>query len=459
MGFLSSLASTSAAPSELREAVNPAHPRDPVLAQMFGDPSQMAVTPKSAMRVTAVYACVSLIAETLSALPLHVYRRTTGDDGRKHRERFTDHPIYRLMHDMPVPGMTSFEWREMSITHTALRGDSFARIVSGKDGRIQQLPPILPDHIQPFRDRAGGVKYRWWPDGQGAARILFDDEVLRVPHKMLDGINSLSPIGTHKMTIGNALASSQFLKSFYANSAQPKGALNIPEPLNDEAAAALRKSWEARHKGPQNAGRIAIFDGGMKWENIGMTMDDAQYLELQKFSVGDIARIFLVPPHKIGEMGAATFSNIEHQAIEFVVDTLLRWVRRIEMRYNSYLLSASDRAAGVYIAFDMKGLLRGDATARANFYRAMFYIGAMNPNQIRESEDMNPYDGGDSYYVQGATVPIASLDAATGLMPGAPSMDKVMSDKIEQLVGAALERQEFDHELRQETNQEGQNHA
>jgi len=434
MGFLSSLGATSSGPVEVRETVNPKHPRDPVLAQMFGDPSQVSVTPDSAMRVTAVYACVSLISETIAALPLHVYRKNQTPEGGESTAKFTDHPLYPVLHDMPVAGMTSFEWRETQISHTALRGDSFARIVLGGDGRVLELPPIMPDHIQPFRNRRGRLQYRWWPDGVGPQRILFDDEVLRVPHKMMDGVHSLSPIGTHKLTIGNALASNRFLQSFYKNSAQPKGALMSEEPLDQDAALALRKSWEERHQGPENAGRIAIFDGGMKWEQIGMTMDDAQYLELQKFSVGDIARIFLVPPHKIGEMGAATFSNIEHQAIEFVVDTILRWVRRIEMRYNSYLLSAADRASGVYIAFDMKGLLRGDATARGNFYRALFYIGALNPNEIRQAEDMNPYEGGNEYYVQSATTPIAGLDGLTGNGPASLESE----DAVKAIVDAAI---------------------
>lgn len=439
MGFLSSLASSRNHGAEMRGTVDPKHPRDPMLAEMFGDPSQVSVTPESAMRVTAVYACVSLISETLAALPLHVYKREKNKtSGKESRVKLTGHPLYTLLHDMPVGGMTSFEWREMSISHTALRGDSYARIITGKNGRITEMPPILPDHIQPFRDRNGRIQYRWWEDGRGPTRILFDDEVLRVPHKMLDGINSLSPIATHRQTIGNALSASKFLSSFYANSAQPKGALMSDQPLTDDAAKALRKSWEERHQGPENAGRVAIFDGGMKWESIGMTMDDAQYLELQKFSVSDIARIYLVPPHKIGEMGAATFSNIEHQAIEFVVDTILRWVRRIEMRYNAYLLTAAERASGVYIAFDMKGLLRGDATARSNFYRALFYIGAINPNEIRQAEDLNPYDGGDEYYVQGATLPISALDKMTGADVDARSLDATLKQTIEQVLDSAL---------------------
>lgn len=407
MGLLNSLAIASG-PSEVREVVNPKHPRDPVLAAMFADPSSVAVTPQSAMRVTAVWASVALIAETLSALPLHVLRRTEAEAGEE-SAKATDHPLYYLLHDMPTSGITSFEWRELMFTHTALRGDSYARIVLDGGGRVIDLPPIMPDHIRPERNRANRTQYRWWPDGTGPSRVLFDDEVLRIPYKMLDGLHSLSPIATHKATIGNALSSAAFLQSFYANSAQPKGALVSQELLSNEAAKALRQSWEERHMGPANAGRIAIFDGGMKWENIGMTMDDAQYIELQQFSVSDIARIFLVPPHKIGDLSNATFSNIEHQAIEFVVDTILRWVRRAEMRFNAYLLSARERAAGYYIAFDLKGLMRGDSAARSNFYRAMFYIGAMNPNEIRAAEDMNPYDGGDKFFVQGATMPIDAL--------------------------------------------------
>lgn len=409
MGFLSSIARNTGGAPELRQTVNPQHPRDPVLAAMFADPNSVSVTPVTAMRSTAVWAATSIISETLAGLPLHVLLRTMTTAGEENAKA-TDHPLYYLLHDMPTPGMTSFEWREMLFTNTALRGDSYARIIEDSAGRVVDLPPILPDHIQPERNRrTKAVQYRWWEDGIGPARVLFDHEVLRIPYKMLDGINSLSPIAVHRMTIGNALASNAYLASFYKNSAQPKGALISQEPLSQEAAKALRESWEERHQGPANQGRVAIFDGGLKWENIGMTMDDAQYIELQQFSVSDIARIFLVPPHKIGDLSNATFSNIEHQAIEFVVDTILRWVRRAEMRYNAYLLSAAERAAGYYIAFDLKGLMRGDAASRANFYRAMFYIGAINPNEIRAAEDMNPYSGGEQFFVQGATMPIDAL--------------------------------------------------
>lgn len=435
-GFLSSMAAARRA-SEQRYKVNPKHPRDPALAEMFADPDAITVNPETAMRSTAVYACVSLIAETLAALPLHVMQKLADA-----RQRATTHPLYRLLHDMPVSGMTSFEWREMLFSHTALRGDGFARIVTRPDGSIRELPPILPIHITPFRNTRGQIRYRWRPDGVRRARVLFDDEVLRIPHKMLDGLHSMSVIETHKQTIGNALAAGKYLRSFYANSASPKGALVTPELLDDDAAKALRKSWESRHMGPENAGKVAIFDGGMKWESIGMTMDDAQYLELLNFSVADIARIFLIPPHKIGDLSRATFSNIEQQAIAFIVDTVLRWVRRAEQRFNAYLLSEADRLQGYYIAFDLKGLLRGDSAARAAFYRAMFYIGAMNPNEIRGAEDMNPYEGGNQYYVQGATTPIEALDQASGFAAGGGSIDGTIRALIDDAIQKAVEQLE-----------------
>jgi HK97 family phage portal protein len=410
MGFLSSLVRDEVA-GEVRDSVRPAHPRDPVLAAWFGGEDGSAVNPDSALRVTAVYACVSLIAETIAALPLHVYLNSTDGKGRVSSSKADDHPLYPLLHDMPTPGMTSFEWREMMVTGTALRGESYARIVESRSGRIQSLVPILKQHITPIKPRFGQApSFRWTPDGVGPEQILLDDEVLRIPYKMLDGYRSLSPVEVHRRTIGNSLDAARYLQSFYRNSAQPKGALTTDKTLTPPAAKALRESWEQRHMGPENAGRLAIFDGGLKFEAIGMTMDDAQYIELQNFSVTDIARIYLVPPHKIGELSRSTNNNIEHQGIEWVVGCLVHWLERIEQRLNAYLLSSADRAKGYFIEFDVKGLLRGDATARGNFYKALFYVGAINPNEIRGSENLNPYEGGDRFFVQGATVPIDKID-------------------------------------------------
>jgi len=403
MGLLDKLLERPAAEKRATK-INPKHPGDPVLAAFFGKPGGINITEETAMRVTAVWACVTLIAETMAALPLHVLKR----DGSS-RSRFTNHPLYKILHDMPWPGLTSFEWREAMLSHTALSGDSFARIWSGRNGQITGLEMLPPARIRVRRGPDGLPVYEYQTLTQGL-EILFDAEVLRIPYKMLDGIHSLSPIRTHRLAIGNALQSNQYLDSFMANAAQPKGAITTPNRLDDEAAELARSSWEKRHQGPENAGRIAIFDAGWEWKQIGLSNEDAQYLQLLQFSVHDIARIFLVPPHKIGAMEAATFSNIEHQAIEFVVDTIMHWARRAESRFDMYLLSEADRAAGVHVAFDLKGLLRGDSTARANFYKALFFLGAISPNEIRALEEMNPIEGGDQHFVNAASVPLKRVD-------------------------------------------------
>lgn len=386
------------------DKINPKHPRDPVLAEFFNSFLNPAVTPDTAMRVSTVYACVTLIAETLATLPKHVTQLSTNGVTSK----LKNHPLYPIVHDMPWQGMTSFEWFETQIGHTALQGDSFARIIATRSGEITALEPLPIGRMQTKRNAASEIIYEYSADS--GLEILLDHEVLRIPYKMFDGTHSLSPIRTHRAAIGNALSSNAYLEKFLANSAQPKGALIIPDSVNSKAAEVLKKDWEERHKGPENAGRIAILDAGMKWEQIGLSMADAQYIDLLKFSVGDIARIFLVPPHKVGEMSGATFSNIEHAAIEFVVDTILHWVRRVEARFNHYTLSAADRAANIRVTIDLKGLLRGDSAARANFYKALFFLGAINPNEIRAREDMNPIDGGEQYFVNAASVPLHRVD-------------------------------------------------
>ena len=232
---------------ERRERVDPKRPKDPVLAAWFGGSGTAAsVTPDSAMRVTAVYASVSLIAETIAALPLHVYKVADGD-----RQKAYDHPLYAVLHDYSAHGLTSYEWREAMVAHCALRGDAFARIVMNGRGAVTELPMIHPDHIRPERGSNGKVRFRWRENGTGREQILLEDEVLRIPHKMMDGINSLSPISLHRETISTSMAARTYLDNIYQNSAQPKGALKFSNTLSPEAAKAVRKSWEERHQGPK----------------------------------------------------------------------------------------------------------------------------------------------------------------------------------------------------------------
>lgn len=381
------------------------HPRDPVVAAWFGAGSMSAagqsVTPDTARSVAAVYACVRYLAETIAALPFLVWKRV--DSGK---ERDPEHPLWPLLHDRPNRRQTSFEWREMMLGHLCLRGNAYSQILSRNDGTVEELLPLHPDRTTPFLAPNGRVAYRYQPE-QGEQRILLDTEVLHLIGWSDDGVTGLSPITVHRETIGRSLAMREYGSRLFGNSAMPKGGVKLPSALGVDAAQKLRESWEARHKGPENAGKIAIFDGGMEWVNIGMTNDDAQYIDALKLDIEEIARIYRVPPHKIGHLDRSTFSNIEHQAIEVVTDTLLPLTRRIEDRVNLALLSDAGRKTH-FVGLELKGLLRGDAAARGNLYRALFNIGALSPNDALREEDMETYPGGEEHYVPLNMAPVSA---------------------------------------------------
>lgn len=446
MGFLDELR-VAPARDERSEKINPRHPRDPALAALFSNPDDPHVGPETALRITAVYACVSLIAETIASLPLHVYLRGANGETSKSKS----HPLYEIVHDSPSRryDLTSFEWRESMVSHTALRGDAYARISYNSRGQIDAIDPIHPDHIRPRYDERRRVVYMWQEDGQGRERALFSEQVLRIPFKMMDFYTSLSPIGVHRRTLTNTINANRMLAAAYKNGVRPGGAITHDEPLNEEARARIRASIEALHAGPDNAGRFLVLDGGFKFSPMEMKLADFQFIEQQNFSVTDIARIYLVPPHKIGDLSRATFSNIEEQSLDFVASTMLRWCRRIESRMNRSLLSDEDRRAGYYIAFDLRGLMRGNAQARASFYQALFYLGAITPNEIRAAEDLNPYENGDQFFLQGATVPIdaagntplAAAQAARRIPAAQASAARASAvDRLDDLIQSCVSR-------------------
>ncbi|QEX18507.1 portal protein [Hypericibacter terrae] len=383
---------------EYRSTVTPGvPPRDPVIAEWWGQSSMTAsgvsVTPDSAMRVTAVYRCVKVLAETLATMPLLIWERN--DNGKR---RAIEHPLYPLLHGKPNERQTAFEFIEMMAAHTVLRGDSFARIIERGDGATAALIPLHPDRVQPVPMDDGKISYKY-RDQNNVTVTLQSREVLRLPGLSLDGgVNALSPIGYHRETVGLSVAAREYLARFYSNNAAPKFGIKLAPILKEDAKTALIESWEKRHRGVENQHKLAIFDGGMEPFQLGLSNDDAQYLELQQFSVTDICRIFGVPPHKVMDLSKATFSNIEHQALEFVTDTVLPWVRRFEDRLNLSLLSPPDQAR-FFIGFEMKGLLRGDSAARAALYDVLFRTASISPNQIAAAEDMDGYEGGDTRYI------------------------------------------------------------
>lgn len=360
-----------------------------------------SVTPTTAMRLSAVYACVRVIAETIASLPLNVYE-ITPDGSRK----ATDHPLYRLLHDEPNSEMTSFVWRETMLTHLLLWGNSYTQVIrSGRNG-VLSLYPLLPDKMDVDRDSAGNLTYEYTAsDGQTYSLTPVYD-VLHIPGLGFDGVVGYSPIAMEKNAVGLGLATEEYGAKFFANGATPSGVLNHPGHVKDPKA--LRESWNAAYGGSSNAGKVAVLEEGMTYTAVSVPNSDAQFLETRKFQLNEICRMFRVPPHMVGDLEHATFSNIEHQSISFAVHTIRPWLVRIEQALNRGLFTDKEKGR-FYVQFNMDGLMRGDYKSRMEGYAVGIQNGFMSPNDVRQLENMNPIpeeDGGNAYLCNGNMISI-----------------------------------------------------
>ena len=310
-------------------------PRDSVSAAttfFFGGSSAgKQVTPRSAIQVSVVYACVRVIAETVASLPFGVFEET-GKGSRRAR----DHPLYRLVHDEPNAEMTSFVWRETMLTHLLLWGNSYSQVVRNGRGKIIGLYPLLPDHIEVDRDDKTGRLTYTYATARGDTVKLRPEDVLHIPGLGFDGIMGYSPIAIEKNAIGLGIAAEEYGSKFFSNGATPSGVLTHPNTVKNPKA--LRESWNAAYGGSSNANRVAILEEGMSFTRISMHNNEAQFLETRKFQVSEICRIYRVPPHMIGDLDRATFSNIENQSISFAVHTIRPW--RVAVHDDAQLLLA-----------------------------------------------------------------------------------------------------------------------
>lgn len=375
------------------------------------------VTEKSAMQLTAVYACVRILAEAIAGLPLHLYRR--GKNGSK--DKAADHPLYSLLHDEPNPEMTSFVFRETMMTHLLLYGNCYSQIIRDGRGQVTALYPLMPNQMSVDRDERGQLYYTYLRSNEEAATMsgstvyLMPEDVLHVPGLGFDGLVGYSPIAMARNSIGMALACEEYGAKFFANGASPSGVLEHPGTIKD--ISRLRESWNSVYGGSKNAGKLAILEEGMHYAPISISPNEAQFLETRKFQVDEIARIFHVPPHMIGDLERSTFSNIEQQSLEFVKYTLNPWVCRWEQALTRALLSPREKRE-YFIKFNVDGLLRGDYQSRMNGYAVGRQNGWMSANDIRELENLDRIpaeQGGDLYLVNGNM--IRMTDAVTGVKP------------------------------------------
>ena len=371
------------------------------------------VNQRSAMQISAVYACVRVLAESVAGLPLHVYK--CGKNGS--REKAADHPLYFLLHDEPNPEMTSFVFRETLMTHLLLWGNAYAQIIRDGRGMVKALYPLMPDRMRVDRDENGQIYYQYQLgtdeshlDKAGTVALRPND-VLHIPALGFDGLVGYSPIAMARNSIGMAIACEEFGASFFKNGAAPSGVLEHPGVLKNPEK--LRAAWETQYGGSRNSGRVAVLEEGMKFNPIAIPPEQAQFLETRKFQVDEIARIFHVPPHMIGDLERSTFSNIEQQSLEFVKYTLNPWVCRWEQALTRSLLSPKEKRE-YNIKFNVDGLLRGDYQSRMNGYAVGRQNGWMSANDIRELENLDRIpteQGGDLYLVNGNM--IRMTDAAT----------------------------------------------
>lgn len=381
---------------------------------LFGpSTSGKTVNEFTAMQTTAVYACVRILAETLAALPLQLYRFTpTG------KERVYDHPLYHILHDEPNPEMTSFIFRETLMSHLLIWGNAYAQIIRDGLGRVMCLYPLRPDKMQVARDAGGTIFYLYTKTSDENPNVkpygqvpLKKEEVLHIPGLGFDGLVGYSPIAMARNAVGMTMACEEYGASFFANGASPSGVLEHPGVLKDPSK--VRDSWNAVYRGSNNAHKVAVLEEGMKYQQIGIPPEEAQFLETRKFQLDEIARLYRIPPHMIGDLDKSSFNNIEQQSMEFVKYTLDPWVIRWEQAMQKALFLPEEKKQ-YFLKFNVNGLMRGDYESRMTGYSIGRQNGWLSANDIREMEDMNPVpdeEGGNLYLVNGSMTKLKDAGA------------------------------------------------
>lgn len=364
--------------------------------------SGVSVTEENAMSSTAVYAAQKVISETMASLPLFTYRRID-----KGKEKAHDHYLYDLLHDQPNPEMTSFTFRELMQHHILTWGNAFAEIEWTASGKVRALWPLNP--AQTIVERNPQTKELEYttitPDGQPYK--LKRHQVFHIPG-LGNGIIGKSPIKMHREAIGLSKATEEFGARFFGNGATPSGIVEYPGKLDDQSYNRFKKDVRESHTGLSKSHKLMILEEGLKYHQVGIPPEDAQFLETRKFQISEIARIYRVPNHMLNDLEKSSFSNIEQQSIEFVVHTLRPWLVRWEQAISTQLLTKKDRKV-FHSEFVVDGLLRGDIKSRYESYAIARQNGWMSADDIRNLENQNPLpsgQGGSEYLVNGNMIPI-----------------------------------------------------
>lgn len=364
----------------------------------------------SAYSLSAVWGCVNLIAGTCASLPLMVYRRSA--DGT--RKVAADHPLYRTLHDSPNYDQTAVDFWEFVFASLELWGNAYARVTRSA-GQVTGLFPIAPDIVSVRRLKNGSIEYRWTEEGQSFTET--DKTILHIRGFGGNPLGGMSTLQFGRHTFGLARAIDRAAGSTFKNGLRPSGVLTFENWLTAEQRKLAEENLVKKFVGAVNAGRPMVLEGGTKWAQLTINPEDAQMLESRRFSVEEICRFFGVPPHMIGHTDKTTSwgTGLEQQTLGFQKFTLRRRLKRIEQALEKQLLTSSDRVGGISIEFNLEGLLRGDSTARAAFYREMTQIGAMTINEVRALENLPSVEGGDIPRMQSQNIPITEAGKLAAL--------------------------------------------
>lgn len=371
-------------------------PDDDLKQALFGRPTASGahVNAETAMQLSVVYSCVRLLSSCIAALPLNVYRR----DGNNSLVA-AEHPLNELLHTLPNDEMTSVDHRTMLMASLLLQGTAFHEYARDGRGRVREIVPLLPNKMLVDRSRTTGKLVYEYHDGD--VRTIRADRMWRISGMTTNGVLGLSPIAQARESIGLGMTAEEYGASLFANGGQTPGFIGFDADIKAGVRKEAQEQWNETHRTRANWHKVVFLSGGAKWQNITMNALDTQFLETRKFQRSEICGFFGVPPHMVGDLDKATFSNIEHQSLQFVIYSLVPWLTRIEQSIYRDLLTPAERAT-YYAKHKVEGLLRGDAKARSEFYRALFNMGALSPNQIRQLEEMNEVPGGDNRYMQTA---------------------------------------------------------
>lgn len=375
--------------------------------------SGVQVTADTALKTSAVWACVRLISETIASLPLFLYGRTAADGTRR---RDDSHPLYRLLHGQPNNWQTALEFREQMTVQVLLRGNAYAQKVPGPRGAVDQLVPLNPDRIRAESTTDGAIRYRF-RQRDGTEILLNAEDIFHLRGLSLDGISGISVIDYGRETIGLAIAEESYAARLFSQDGRPGGVLEYKDKLSPDAVDRLKKNWEAAHTGLAKAHRVAVLEEGMKFTPIQMAAKDLETIAQRQFSIEDIARWFRVPLHMIGSTTKETSwgSGIEQLSIGFVTYTLLPWLKRWEQAIARDLLVDPENFFAEHL---VDGLLRGDQQSRYNAYAVGRNWGWLSANDVRRLENMNPVQEGDVYLQ-----PLNMVPAGTVVSEARPGSD------------------------------------